>query len=941
MGKPGLGFLQPRRRSSGNVLDDADPSTHLTAPASTEQSSFRVLSRSDIEKAKQERQEQALKKAHEKTSKFGRFSAFGSSGKARTRSVDEDSPSSSNRDSKSSSGAQSFSSRPYHGGGSSSTLPSSAESDPSDNMFALPSRPHTTQHNSSPGALSMGNVKKQLPPPPASRPNDTSGRPYGEHDSSASGVGAARARATTTSSYASTAVAPKLEADLDFGDSGFDDLFSGLDRKESPAPTSESLGQPGRSLLQGRRTFQSEPIRIDRKLDIEPPPKSWDSRGSGDNLITSPVEDRSPPPVPPHKYPEYAPVASHSPELNDEGFEDEDAKLVRQSIESRKSLNAPEPNPSSTSLSAAMSNDASYASTPSNSGAGSGALRTPATPSPRREMEQGEMFGSANTDRTTIRRPLSPLRENAASTSANPSQRGPMRRVMTAAEFQLHQKTQIMQSNDDSSEDDYEDDEEDAIRKQEEQQRLIRKQQQMRIAREHMRRSTAPTEARAPEGSMSAGFPSEVSLQADEWSDEDIPLGVLAQHGFPSRNKPPSQPPNPMPSYFRSSTPSLPDRPSSTGALGNRASTYRPPFARNLPDDPFPPVMGNGLVRPSIRESMGFNNRAMSVYNEPMGGIPLEAQPQYTSLIDQIQMRDLAKQKYMGGASSKMPAAGPFTGALSSQMNAMGNPNRSTRMSVVSPMPMNGMPGMNPMTMNMNMMGGGSMQMPMMGYPMYPQNDLMMQQMYQQQQMLAFQAQNAMFAQQQMPQDPRMSMISNGGGFQHPQQQNLPQNPAFLGVGNAQQRPMSIMSVAGPQPNGAMQNRPYSTIGVPMPGFQQSSGLPNGYTPSIAPSERSNIGLSARYRPVVTGNGMGADSKSTVGSSMTLQASGGAAAEKKVKGILKNKSQGQKEDDNEEEDWGKIAQARKSKFLGGKVTEKKDDGGLGDLGDLVRGLEGL
>lgn len=253
------------------------------------------------------------------------------------------------------------------------------------------------------------------------------------------------------------------------------------------------------------------------------------------------------------------------------------------------------------------------------------------------------------------------------------------------------------------------------------------------------------------------------------------------------------------------------------------------------------------------------------------------------------------------------------------------------------PMGPMGMGGMNPM---MNPMMGG--QMPMMGmnqmpFPMYPQNELMMQQMYQQ--MLQFQAQNGMFVppQQQHPQhDSRMSMA----GF--PAQNT--QNPNFLNSANAapynQSRPMSILSV-----NTNHQNRPFSTLGQPgmpqsAPSFMNApinpmmnTGPPinTGYTPSIAPSERSNVGLSARYRPVVTGNGLQSDNHSTVSSSMTtLQASGGAADANKgvIKGILKNKG---REDD--EDDWGKMAR-RKMKF--GK-KERKEEG----LEDLVRGVGGL
>ena len=106
-----------------------------------------------------------------------------------------------------------------------------------------------------------------------------------------------------------------------------------------------------------------------------------------------------------------------------------------------------------------------------------------------------------------------------------------------------------------------------------------------------------------------------------------------------------------------------------------------------------------------------------------------------------------------------------------------------------------------------------------------------------------------------------------------------------------------------------------------------------GYTPSIAPSERSNIGLSARYRPVVNQS----DSMSN-GTSMTLQASSGANQNRTgaIKGILKKGSPGPQmsvnENDDAEEDWGKMA-ARKNKHSKGK-----ENNSLG-LEDLTRGLK--
>lgn len=148
-------------------------------------------------------------------------------------------------------------------------------------------------------------------------------------------------------------------------------------------------------------------------------------------------------------------------------------------------------------------------------------------------------------------------------------------------------------------------------------------------------------------------------------------------------------------------------------------------------------------------------------------------------------------------------------------------------------------------------------------------------------------------------------------------------NGSFLsvpGMQSAQQpqggRPMSFMSGA---PHAAQQQRPMSNF----------MGPGAGYTPSIAPSERSNIGLSARYRPVVNHS----DSVSN-GTSMTLQATGGAQSKPGViKGILKKGGPqiNVRETDADDEDWGSMA-ARKSQYV-----SNKDNNGAG-LAELTRGL---
>jgi hypothetical protein len=827
-------------------------------------------------------------------------------------------------DSKSSSGTQS--SRPYNNGqfGSTSTLPSSADADSNDNIFAVP-RPHPSHYNSSPNVLGLGPNKKQLPPLPKS-----STMAYGE-PTSPDGFG--RMRAMTSSSYASTAKPPTLDADMNFGSTSFDDMFSGLDRKE----TRDDLpAAPGRSLLAEKRTFQAEPIKIDHKPLVEAPLKSWDSRGSNDNLISRSPDSDSPPPVPPHKYSKYAPVASHSPGLDGRGgFEQKEKKPLQQSTAARKSdhESSPERHPNSQTSSSATSLQTPLSSrSASNNTTPKAALRGGAGPAANDE-DDDNLFAPSKQQDAPAPKPAAPAPKPARPTPSVGGATG--QRVMSQAEFRDYQQRQTAEKHDASSdEEDYED-EEDAEERAQQEAIARRRAQKMDMARASMIRSTtAPARPDSVTEPHTAGFPSEVSMKADEWEDEDIPLGILAQHGFPnsSRGKLPTQPANPIPSYW-AGQPVLPERPASAGAMSNRQSqAFRPAFARNLPDDPFAnPVIGGGLIRPSVRESMGFNRGPASVAGDPTGGMGMpmgypEPQMSAPSLVDQIHMRDMSKQKYMGGASSKKPTPqGPFTGMLGAQMNGPSRTNPQTRMSMAGGM--NGMAGPNgmPMMNNPNMMGA-PMGMPMMGMGgmgamgyMTPEMMQMQQQMWMQQQMqfeqMQFAQMQAMNQQgQQQGANPRMSMVQDP-------RLSMAQDPRMsMSMGNFGN---SFLNVPGPQRPMSMQQqgRPFST--GQMGSFQPAAA---GYTPSIAPSERSNIGLSARYRPVATHQ----DAKSSVSNNTTLQASGGAtqSSQGTVKGILKHKSSTPVPVlEEEEEGWGKIA-SRKSKYAG---SNSKNDNGLREL----------
>jgi hypothetical protein len=757
----------------------------------------------------------------------------------------------------------------------------------------------------------MNGFRKQLPSLP---PKTSSGAPHQKSEKFG------RDRSMTASSYASTAIPPKLEPDLNFGGSGFGDMFSDINRKES-SPETVPREVAGRSLLSEKRTFQPGPIKIHPQLAVEAPLKSWESRGSTDNLMSSPHYDNDspPPPPPPHTYSQYAPVASESPTLASPAtFGDHGARRIQKPYPARQPYQDTSPERQPISISSSSANSLQ---TPASSR--TSAYTNNTTPKAS-QASTSTTYADVDDDDDDLFTPVKSEKnpEPVVQKAALPvlaEDRPSVGRVLTQSEYLAMQKRAHAQPSpeDDSDEEDY-DDEEEAIKKREEQDIQRRRQQQMQFAREAMRRTTtAPGNLSHAEGGgdgMGMGFPSETSIKADEWEDEDVPLGILAQHGFPSqtRNRLPNQPANAMPSYIA-------DRPASAGALGPRGMPGSlPAFARNLPADPHSSFIGGGLVQPMNRESMGFNNGfargpASIAGDSIAGGMGMgihspmmyqEAGMSQPSLVDQIQMRDMTKQKYMGGASHKKPQGGPFTGMLGQQMNVNGQPQQSTRMSQMS---MNGM--MNPMMGGqMPMMGMGMNQM---GYPMGQGNDMMaMQQMQQMQQMIAMQQMQLqqMAMQQPQSQDPRMSMAMPNNGYGG----NMMGNGSFLsvpgamstGMPNMQNRPMSFMS-------GAPQQQP------PMINFM---GPGAGYTPSIAPSERSNIGLSARYRPVVNN----ADAHSS-GTSQTLQASSAVTSNPAatIKGIIKPIRQVPVEED---EDWSRMA-ARKNKFS----SNKQSNNGLEEL----------
>lgn len=426
-----------------------------------------------------------------------------------------------------------------------------------------------------------------------------------------------------------------------------------------------------------------------------------------------------------------------------------------------------------------------------------------------------------------------------------PQRSSPGNKVMTPSQFEHYRKQQELRrsrsdaskSDDESVNDEY--DEEDEAEKQREAERQRRKQEaHLSVYRQQMMKVTGqmaaePTLHPEMSGARSStpNFVSRLfspgdksaSGKSSEEDDEEVPLGILAAHGFPNRNRPPtrltSTGSNPnlrasmQPSYISSAN-------SVTGAeqdMGKRNSSL-PVFARNLPRDPY---FGAGLVNPSQRESLAMGGG--SVY---------------------------------GGSQSPMPPSGGLVGVIANEERARatrrGSPNTQAMYNMGDvPRPYSLMPQpQNMSTIEQQAQVQLSQQMQQM-------MQMQMQWMQQMMQMQGYQG----------PPPPLPPMMMKGG---------MPTPPAW-GAGampGAPMSPPSMMAGMPPPPSmsGANPNmRPTSAApGVSSQYDQRTLSMldsnlssrhtvapmlrPNtaagGYAPSIAPSERSNAGMASRYRPV-------------------------------------------------------------------------------------------
>lgn len=428
-------------------------------------------------------------------------------------------------------------------------------------------------------------------------------------------------------------------------------------------------------------------------------------------------------------------------------------------------------------------------------------------------------------------------------------------KVMTASQFERYkQQKELARQNsnasDSSKSDDYDDDDdEDEVEKRRQAANLRKKQEaHLAVYRQQMLKVTGQTNATPnppPRTSTWNGTPAAASdrsstllappkpgtnksgsSKSDGDDDEDTPLGVLLAHGFPNSNRPPTRlqthSSNPnlraalQPSYVRPS--------SGTGNPENSNRSTLPPFARNLPVDPY---YGASLVNQPNRQSLSMRGPG-TVPVVPAGLPP-------GGLVQIIAQEEEARMARRGSPNAPLnmrnsTIGGPGTLLGQHEMRQSYVPQMEMPLmnqQVQNQASMNQLMQMQMEFMN-NMMAMQSMQMgnpaPALGPNMPMANGFLSPHMHAQSRPVSM-----------IPPRPQSTLSHHSFGPANPRQYD--------------QRTLSMLD-----PSMSSRNRQSFASQLNLGGL--AGGPPRvqapGYTPSIAPSERSNVGKSARYRPVST-----------------------------------------------------------------------------------------
>ncbi|KAF3762308.1 hypothetical protein M406DRAFT_341546 [Cryphonectria parasitica EP155] len=783
----------------------------------------------------------------------------------------------------------------------------------------IQSTPKPTSFLKSGRSWSFGGSKKHLPPLPAEEAQVPDTPPVPEQYKTTG-----RARATTSSTDAT--ITPQLNQDigLDLGGS-FSKMFSGFDKRAS---TMTLRDENGRQVLQpsamtGGRVNAPSPIQVDRSSKIEAPQHSWASHRSNDNLLSA--NENAPPPVPKH-----GETMPSRPEQLTQSSSDNLLKRTSAIFSGRRKPTSPETSESDdldSSLLAVnrfMSDGNSRSPTPIEA-----IVVPPKSPAAKFDLvdEDDNLFDNVPLTTSRLNTPRQPPRKPEAEAPSTQT------KVMTPSEFERYRKDKEVESRrvefekarenipaDDDDEDHYED-EEDEIEKSRQVAKQRRKQEaHMSVYRQQMMKVTGESADAAPSRpSMSISF-STPNLTVPEFSsrnpsdaseeDEEVPLAILAAHGFPNKNRPPARLSTMMsnPNLRQASQPSY-QRPGSAAGHGAPGGAPLPPFARGLPQDPY------GLVNPTVRESFALG-----------GGVPAGQNPSVPpgGLVGVIASEERARSMRRGS-----PQVPPMEGYHGSPAMGPGGFD-----------PVQGIPPqmMYPGTMPMMMTPGEQAQV-----QLSQQMSQFMQMQMQFMQMMASNNSSAMepprsaghVNSQSLNQVPTMS----GGGLTG-LGMGMDMNPGVRGsyletpMLDAGRPDMHGRTMSMVQPSSASWLQP-----VPTPGAGYAGSIRGqGYAPSIAPSERSNIGLPGRYRPV---SHMPAASTTTPDLNRKSYMSGAmnSLGENKMpntddKRSSKRSLKKEEADDDDDEGWAAMQAKRDQKKSTWRLRKTLAPGDL-DIGSLI------
>ncbi|PHH63782.1 hypothetical protein CDD81_5439 [Ophiocordyceps australis] len=641
--------------------------------------------------------------------------------------------------------------------------------------------------------FSFGGQKKHSIPPPQDNVRVPDLPPVLTLQSGGAGFnnGESRSRGMTASTV-STATPTNADNNngLDLG-GDFGSMFTKFDKRASSSTLKNDETAVETRCLTGSRPVQPVPPSPDRIASSAAEPLLGSQKSPGLDEAAHDV-----PSVPRHQIKTGLKYCSRSPTA----VEDQDAKLLRESFAAAKFLSE--------------------------------------SKAPRYRREDG-MFVSTSPPQSFA---VSPLEDNMFEGSLPPravraSQRANGRavsqaqnKVMTPAEFEEYRQQHEGQKSRDGGASDaaakdssHDDDEEDEINydddydeqeKSRQQTKQRRKQEaHMAVYRQQMMKVTGETgggaaprarpsivlSSSAPQLSQMKSPSPDAAMNEDD-DDDDVPLGILQAHGFPHKSRPPTML-NATGSMGNVRAASVMGEGAGAGGAGRRMSTL-PAFARNLPQDPF---VGASIARPALRESLSFGDAALF-------------------------------------AQQQAPATpGGLVGVIANEERSRalrrGSPNMDSHK-----MAMNGALGLDAMAGIPHHMLYSAAPAPQQ--PVLTPGDQAQIQMTQQMQQ---------FMQMQMQLMHMMAVQQSGGsggvaGQPQPHMHLAPTGPFPVADVSLQSRAMSPAGHGRMRTMSMVQPSSVSLSQLPAPSVRAS--VYPAYPPSMAPSERSNVGLPGRYRPV-------------------------------------------------------------------------------------------